>query len=143
MSLENSNNHESNAVIERALAVGLQRANKDREEDDVTLMNLSEFQESKAEDLCNFLGCSLGNLLNLAVNCAISSAKLKGVSVNELEGYPKELGSRPIKVELTTKTYIKLEEADMKENVTECAVVGIELFHKNFIGNNQSKSQTK
>lgn len=148
---ENQKNHESNAVIERALSIGLQRANKNAEEDVLTL-KMSESQVSKAEEICDFMGCSLGNLLNLAVNCAISSAKIKGVRVNELEGYPKELlprgdargdGSRYVKVELSTKTYIKIEEAGMNERVTECAVLGIELFHKNFIENNRPKEKNE
>lgn len=139
MTLENQKNQESNAVIERALSIGIQRTHKDVE-DEFTL-KLSESQESKANELCDFLGCSLGNFLNLAINCAISSAKIKGLSVNELEGYPEELGTRLIKVELTTKTNIQLEDVGMKEKVTECAVLGIEIFHKNFIYNNTKKDE--
>ncbi|BBD68214.1 hypothetical protein NIES4072_44740 [Nostoc commune NIES-4072] len=134
MTLENQKNQDSNAVIERALSLGIQKSHKGVE-DEFTL-KLSESQESKIEEICDFLGCSLGSFLNLAINCAISSAKIKGVSVNELEGYPKELGTLSIQVELTTKTNIKLQDAGMKEKVTECAVLGIEIFHKYFIYNN-------
>jgi len=133
---KNKNKKPKNAVIERALAIGMNQADQEEEEvENCFTLKLTESLENKLDKLGDFLGLSWGNLLNVAVRYSVFYAETKKVSLSQLPADPKHLGSIDLAVELNFETTSKLEKDGMKELVAECAVFGIETLYAKLIEN--------
>ena len=132
----NKNKKPKNAVIERALAFGMNQPSPEEEEaENCFTLKLTESLENKLDKLCEFLGLSWGNLLNVAVRYSVFYAETKKVSLSQLAADPKHLGCIDLAVELNVETTSKLPKDGMKEIVAKCAVFGIETLYANLIEN--------
>lgn len=131
----NKNKKPKNAVIERALAIGMNQDSQEEEPENCFTLKLTESLENKLDELGEFLGLSWGNLLNVAVRYSVFYAETKKVSLSQLPANPKHLGSIDLAVELNVETTSKLPKDGMKELVAECAVFGIETLYANLIEN--------
>lgn len=132
----NQKKQPQNAVMERALAIGLNvPSHEDDEGENCFTLKLTESLENKLDKLCEFLGLSWGNLLNVAVRYSVFYAETKKVSLSQLPADPKALDSIDLAVELNVETTTKLPKDGMKELVVECAVFGIETLYANLIEN--------
>jgi hypothetical protein len=131
--------YSKSGVIQRALQASAQSNsnNGDDYEDRQIVINLTDTENKKIAELCDFLGLSLENCLNIAIKYSLSYASLKNLTIDQLNGYPKSLGNIAHDIELNMKTEIALEEADSMSKVSECAVLGIELMHMKLIESNK------
>ena len=135
VSVQNQNKRPKNAVIERALAIGLNQPTPEEEEENCFTIILTESLENKLDKLGDFLGLSWGNLLNVAVRYSVFYAETKKVNIGELTTEQKSLGSIALSLELNVETAAKLQGDGMKNRVAECAVFGIETLYANLIEN--------
>ncbi len=129
MSTKTQVNQANNAVVERALLIGRQI----QEQDDKIVVKLTESQEQKLNQLIEVTGLSLETILNLAIKYALYYTKIQQVDLAEVKDYPKKLGANLIEVSITGKTTARLQEANLYEQVDECAVVGIKLLHRKLV----------
>ncbi len=123
----------TNGVTERALSIGLQQSPTEVINEDEYVLKMTPEQKKQAESLCDFLGVSFGAMLNIAIKSAFSYAKNRELDISKLDEFPKQIGLEPVKVILDTKALIKLEEADMKEKVSECLITGIQMLYDKLI----------
>lgn len=123
----------TNGVTERALSIGLQQSPTEVINEDEYVLQMTPEQKKQAESLCEFLGVSFGAMLNIAIKSAFSYAKNREIDISKLDEFPKQIGLEPVKVILDTKALIKLEEAGMKEKVSECLITGIQMLYDKLI----------
>ncbi|MGL4497458.1 MAG: hypothetical protein ACRC2M_12430 [Planktothrix sp.] len=99
---------------------------------DKRIIKFTEDQEKIVQYLCQELSLSLQFLVNFAIRGALLYIKEQNKKLNDLQEYPKELGSRNQEFVMTIDTLNVLESSGMKDQFIECAIVGIELLYKTF-----------
>lgn len=124
-------NKSRNAVYDRALSIG-EKALLSKNNDEYCIQ-LTYSQKQKLEDLVDFLGISRGTLINIAINSAISLINIKNITLDQLKDYPKQLGSENIPVNLSDGTLISIEDANLHDKISECAVIGIKYIHNKLL----------
>ena len=90
-------------------------------------------------ELSETLSLSLETIVNLAIKYTLFYLQTKNIALTDIKGYPKRLGSCQIKVNLTGKTSSRIKKFNMAEQVTECAIIGINLLYKKLLQVNSKK----
>ncbi|MEC4813467.1 MAG: hypothetical protein SAK29_09380, partial [Scytonema sp. PMC 1069.18] len=98
-----------------------------------SIIMIPESQEKMAGEIRTALGLSFEVTLNSAIKYALFHAQNQGIPVCKLKEYPSSLSSYAIKVKVTPDTWYRLKESNAIEQLSECAVTGIELLHKQLI----------
>ncbi len=116
------------AVIDRAMAAGLQQASAGASEFEIEAPLTGE-QEEMLLALCNVFGLSARAMLNAALRYALYFAAEQGAKVQSLREYPKRLQGRVTRFALTAETLSRVREAEAVERVAACTVAGLKLLH--------------
>jgi hypothetical protein len=116
------------AVIDHALAVGLQQAAQPEPDFSVRLP-LTQAQRGMVLELCSVLGLSARSLLNAALSYALHRAEMLGVPVTQLDEFPRRLTGEETTFELTVETLAKAREAGLLDSLPRATVAGIKLLH--------------
>lgn len=131
--IKTQKNEADDAYTEQIIAEATQQADETEEPEQVTIM-VFESHEKMAKEVSNSLGLAFRVMLNSAIKYALFEAQRKGIKLNKFKEYPNSLGSHSLKLKVTAETRLKLKESGMTtEQLSECAVVGIELLHKRLI----------
>lgn len=125
-------NNINNGVIERALLIGISNPEA-ASKDDKLILKLTDLQEKKMMELSETLSLSLDTIVNLAIKYTLFYLQAKNIALTDIKGYPKHLGSCHIKVNLTGKTFSRIQEFNLAEQATECAIIGINLLYKKLL----------
>ncbi len=128
MATNGKKNQATNAIVDRALQVGLLQAEQPGEEDAVVLQ-LPASQERSVVELCQLLGLSARSVLNAALRYALHQAAVRGVSATELREFPKQMTGRLERFALTAETLVKARQADMLDHLPGCTLAGLKLLH--------------
>lgn len=97
------------------------------------IIHFTEAEEKMVEELFALMGVSSHFLLDLAIKYALFYAKVRGVSIFELEEYPKKIGSGRFKLELMMESESRLEDAGLLDYIPGCAITGIYLLYNRLI----------
>ncbi|KAF3887729.1 MULTISPECIES: hypothetical protein [Nostocales] len=121
-----------NAYVERVIAEAVQQ---EQEIDNPTqfTVNLGESQEKIAKEIRQALGLSFEVTLNSAIKYALFYANSLGVSISNLEEYPRNLAAQSIKMKVTPDTWYKLKAFNATDQISECIVIGLQLLYKQLI----------
>lgn len=128
MAMNGKKNKGTNAIIDRALRVGLRQAAQPEKEDTVVL-HLTAAQEQMVVELCQLLGLSARSVLNAALRYALQQAAVRGVPATRLREFPKQVAGRSETFALTADTLAKACQADMLNHLPECTLAGLTLLH--------------
>ncbi len=96
----------TNAIVDRALRVGMLQAAQSGEEDTVVLQ-LPASQVRSVVELCQLLGLSARSVLNAAIRYALHLAAVRGVPATKLREFPKQMAGRSETFALTAETLMK------------------------------------
>jgi hypothetical protein len=115
-----------------AIALGVQQANDLAPLEEITLQ-LDELTKQKLKRLSNSMSLSIKTVIESAINYAyayITESKLIADEVNT-KGLP--IGDFSFKMVLSLETTEKLERLGMRESISECAMIGINLLYDRLI----------
>jgi hypothetical protein len=115
-----------------AISLGAQQANDLAPLEEITLQ-LDELTKQKLKRLSNSMSLSIKTVIESAINYAyayITESKLIADEVNT-KGLP--IGNFPFKMVLSLETTEKLERLGMRQSISECAIIGINLLYDRLI----------
>lgn len=128
MNLVNRRNGTNDAIVQRALGIGLDRAAQAEFNRETELL-LNATQEKMVIKLANVLGMSVESVLNASVLYALHVAKVKRLLPCKLAGFPRRFNGRAVQFTLGLEASAKLREADMLDHVAGCALTGLKMIH--------------
>ncbi len=133
---------EGNGIYERGRRIAdrereFRAANGDSQETTVSV-KIPRSMQTKVRTLSDFLDLSAKNLLNSSLKCVISYAKIKKIEIQQMDGYPKDKLSGTNNftqtVELSRNVFDELNQQNLLSDVSECAVLGLELLYQGYQG---------
>lgn len=122
-------NQEQNIVRRPFIGMSLPHEVIKTDEEYSVIIHFTEVQEKMLEELFDLMGITPHFMLDLAAKYALFYAEKQGVSIYELEEYPKSIGFRPFKYELMMEVESRLEDAGMLDYIPGCAITGLNLLY--------------
>lgn len=119
----------SKSLLDQEIAKSLQDTNRKKGIKEETL-KLTEEQEELIAFIRDALGLSQTATINSCIKYVIFYIEKKGVKLGEIPQYPTSIGLRSLEFRLSAETSLKLEKAEINNQIIECAVAGIQLLHE-------------
>jgi hypothetical protein len=94
----------------------------------------------KIRKLTDFMGLSANILLCTSIHLVLSYAKEKDLEIKEIQGYPSDQDFKNVscyKLELTDRDFQYLETQQLLEEVSQCAILGLEFLYLRLIEMNR------
>jgi|GEM_PF-2590409 len=96
-------------------------------------LKFTDFEEKMLKKLTSSLALSVKVVVESAISYVYFYTKNRELKVDQLPEYPQTLGSSTFKLALAAETTHKLNELEMTQKLSECAVTGIRLLHNKLI----------
>ncbi|CAD0224386.1 MULTISPECIES: hypothetical protein [Planktothrix] len=137
MTINDQKNIIDDPLLEQEIKTVTQQS-KDTSPKNISIVKFTKDQERMVQILSQGLGLSFQSLINCAIRGTLLYIKEQDKKLKDLQEYPKELGSQETEVMLSVETLSVLESCGMKDQFSECAIVGIKLLYNTFYSlNNQ------
>lgn len=91
---------------------------------------------TKIRKLTDFMGLSANILLHTSIHLVLSYAKEKNLEIQTLQGYPSEQDFEDVscyQLELTDQDFQELQTQELLEEVSQCAILGLEFLYLRLI----------
>ncbi|NJR67019.1 MAG: hypothetical protein HC772_19630 [Leptolyngbyaceae cyanobacterium CRU_2_3] len=120
------------ALGQSAIALGVQQANHFAPLEEVTLQ-LDELTKQKLKRLSNSMSLSVKTIIESAINYAYAHITESKLVADDLNAERLPIGDFPFKMALSLETTEKLERLGMKQSISACAMIGINLLYDRLI----------
>jgi hypothetical protein len=115
-----------------AIALGVQQANDLAPLEEITLQ-LDELTKQKLKRLSNSMSLSIKTVIESAINYAYAYITESKLIVDEVNTKGLPIGDFSFKMVLSLETTEKLERLGMRQSISECAMIGINLLYDRLI----------
>jgi hypothetical protein len=115
-----------------AVVLGLQQASHLAPLEEVTLQ-LDELTKQKLKRLSNSMSLSIKTVIESAINYAYAHITESKLIAHDLQTERLPTGDFPFKMTLSLETTEKLERLGMRQSISECAMIGINLLYDRLI----------
>jgi hypothetical protein len=115
-----------------AIILGVQQANDLAPLEEITLQ-LDELTKLKLKRLSNSMSLSIKTVIESAINYTYAYITESKLIADDLWTKGLPIGNFPFKMVLSLETTEKLERLGMRQSISECAIIGINLLYDRLI----------
>lgn len=119
-------------LVQSAIALGIQQANDSVPPEETTLQ-FDELTKLKLKRLSSSLSLSIRTVVESAINYTYTHVTESKLVADDLWIEGLSIGTFPFKIVLSLETTEKLERLGMRQSVSECAIIGINLLYDRLI----------